>query len=371
MSLTGQRDQKLISPTSHSKEVFLHDTSPLPSPYLSGSSIFLPSPISGKLKHSHSWGTLSPQGLKPCSSSGSRGLSSVEESGKWAEKEVDRLSPVSPEHLIFYKRTRPTKDSRELSSPKKTGETFPKAKEQHHTPKKTESQTHGPSQGRTRTSPTVARTGPVNPRKPLQGAQQVTSSPEHPQGPQRRLTSSSGRQTLDHNGKGANPEIRRQTQKGDTEARGDRRIPVREQKESFKKHMVGESLHHSTSPCTVLPVLPVTVREAERGMGKDSRQRHANGKPTEDKNTNKRESLLSFKDMWSRKGSVVSPKEAKGKDDTFSNSKEVSSKDGIVASINSIPETLQSPKGPLSPGPWKVPSSAKILSQAEVLRGPL
>ncbi|XP_044026154.1 membrane-associated guanylate kinase, WW and PDZ domain-containing protein 3 isoform X2 [Siniperca chuatsi] len=367
----SQHDQKVISPTSYSREVFFSDTSPLSSPYSPGASIFVPSPFSSKLKHSRSWSTLSPQGLKPRS----RGLSSVEESGEWADKEVESLSPTSPEHMNFYKRTRPTKDSRELSSPKKIGETFPKAKEQHHSPKKTESQAQEETLSRNRMSQTQTKTRSTSPKKPPQAGQQVASTlprAEHQQGPQRRLKDSSSRESLDHenkNGKGGNLEIKRYTQGREMEGRGERTRPGREQ-ESFKRRVVGESHHHRTSPHA--------VRESEKGTGKDSGQRDPNGKykSTEERNTskettNKRESLLSFKDIWSRKGSVVLPREAKGRKDTFSYSKEVSSKEDFVASINSIPGTLQSPKGPLSPSPWKLPSSAKILSQAEVLRDPL
>lgn len=362
-SLAGQHDQKRISPTSYSREVFFSDTSPLSSPYPTGASIFVSSPFSSKLKHSRSWSTTSPQGLKPRS----RGLSSVEEIGEWADKEVERLSPASLEHMNFYKRTRPTKDSRELSSPKKTGETFPKAKEQHNTPKKTESQAQEETLSKGRTPQTQTTTRPTSPRKCPQAGQQVTSTlqrSEHQQGPQRRLKDSSSRESLDQekkNGKAGNLEMRRCTQGRETEGRGERSRPDREQ-ESFKRRAAAESRHHRTS----------SQRESE----KDSRQRDAHGKSADDRNAsneaiNRRESLLSFKDKWSRKGSVVSPREAKGREDTFSYSKDVSSKEGGVASVNSVPGTPQSPKGPLSPGPWKVPSSAKILSQAEVLREPL
>ncbi|XP_041807617.1 membrane-associated guanylate kinase, WW and PDZ domain-containing protein 3 [Chelmon rostratus] len=359
----SQHDQKRISPTSYSREVFFSDTSPLSSPYPTGASIFVSSPFSSKLKHSRSWSTTSPQGLKPRS----RGLSSVEEIGEWVDKEVERLSPASLEHMNFYKRTRPTKDSRELSSPKKTGETFPKAKEQHNTPKKTESQAQEETLSKGRTPQTQTTTRPTSPRKCPQAGQQVTSTlqrSEHQQGPQRRLKDSSSRESLDQekkNGKAGNLEMRRCTQGRETEGRGERSRPDREQ-ESFKRRAAAESRHHRTS----------SQRESE----KDSRQRDAHGKSADDRNAsneaiNRRESLLSFKDKWSRKGSVVSPREAKGREDTFSYSKDVSSKEGGVASVNSVPGTPQSPKGPLSPGPWKVPSSAKILSQAEVLREPL
>lgn len=364
-SPTGQHDQKVISPASPSSEVFFSDTSPLSSPYPTGASIFVFSP--GRLKHSHSWSTISPKGLKPRS----RGLSSVEESAEWADKEVERLPFSSPDHMNFYKRTRPAKGSRELSSPKKTEETFPKAKEQHHTPKKAESQTQAETQSRNRLSKKQTKTQSTNSRKSPQAGQQVASTllhAEHQQDLMRRLKDSSSRESLDHektNGKGGNLEIRRYTQGREVEAGRERTRPGHDQK-SFKRRAEGESQRHRISPHP--------VREPEKGAGKDSRQRENNEKATEHKNTSKetkhkRESQLTSKDIWRRKGSVVSPREAK--EDTFSYSKEVSSKEGIVASINSIPETLHSPKGPLSPGPWKVPSSAKILSEAEVLRDPL
>ncbi|XP_027135344.1 membrane-associated guanylate kinase, WW and PDZ domain-containing protein 3 isoform X1 [Larimichthys crocea] len=362
----SQHDQKLISPTSYSGEVFYSNTSPLSSPYPTGASIFVSPPFSSKLKHSRSWGATSPQGYKPRSS---RGLSSVEESSEWADKEVEKFSPVSHEHMTFYKRTRPTKDSRELSSPKKTGETFPKAKEQHHTPEKTESQAQNETQSRNRTSQIQTKSLSTNPKKSTQAGQQMALTPqrtEH-QGPQRGLKDSSSRESLDRekkNGKGmANLEIRQYTQGRGTEDRGERTGLGREQ-ESFKRRVAGESHFHRT---------PHAVRVSEKGTSKDSRQRDANGKSTEDMNTaniNKRETLLS-KDLRSRKVSVVSPRERKVREDPLSYSKEVSSKEGIVASVNSIQVTLQSPKGTLGPGPWKVPSSAKILSEAEVLRDPL
>ncbi|XP_029287729.1 membrane-associated guanylate kinase, WW and PDZ domain-containing protein 3 isoform X2 [Cottoperca gobio] len=362
----SQHDQKPISPTSYSREVFLSDTSPLSSPYPTGASIFVSSP--SKLKHSHSCSSISPQGFKPRS----RGLHSVEESSEWEQKEVERLSPASPEHMNFYKRTRPTKDSRELSSPKKTGETFPKAKEQHHSPKKTESQAQEETLSRNRTSQTQTKTRSTSPRKSHQAGQQVASTAqraEHQQGPQRRPKESFSRESLDHekkNGKGGDLEIRRHSQSWEMEGRGER--PGHEQ-EGSKGRVAGESHHRRTSR---------KIREGDKGTGKDSGQRDANGKykSTEDRNTSKgsfskRESLLYFKDLWSRKGSVVSPRETKGREDTFAYSKEAGSKGDFVASVNSSPGPPLNPKEPINPGPWKVPSSARILSQAEVFRDPL
>uniref|UniRef100_A0A665SVA8 Membrane-associated guanylate kinase, WW and PDZ domain-containing protein 3 n=1 Tax=Echeneis naucrates TaxID=173247 RepID=A0A665SVA8_ECHNA len=357
----SQRDQKLISPASFPREVFLSDSSPQSSPYSPGASIFVSSPSSSKLKHSQSWSTISPQRPKPHSS---RGLSSVKERREWAEKAEEGLSPISAEHTKFYKRTRPTKDSRELSSPKKTGETFPKAKEQHQSPIKAESKAREEIISRNRMSQTHTKTQFTSPRMSPQAGQQVASAlqhAQHQQGPQRRLKDPSSRESLNHekkNGKEGNIEIRRYTQRREMQERGERIKP-----ESFKRREAGQSHHHSTSPHL--------LRESEKGTGKDSGRRDANGngKPAGDGNRNKetmkrRESFFSFKETRTRKDSVVLPRDAKGR-------QESGSREDFEASVNNVPGTQQSPEGPISPGPWKVPSSAKILSQAEVLRDPL
>ncbi|XP_074524453.1 membrane-associated guanylate kinase, WW and PDZ domain-containing protein 3 isoform X1 [Halichoeres trimaculatus] len=357
----SQHDQKLISPASYSGEVFFSDTSSPSSPYPTGASMFVSPPFSSNLKHSRSWSAISPQGplLR-----GSRGLSSVEEIGEWADKEVKRPAHASLEHLNFYRRTRPIRDSRELSSPKKTGETFPKAKEQHHSPKKTESQAQDEALSKKRASQKQANTQSTTQRKTVQAGRQVASTlqrTEQQQGPQRRLKDSSSRESLDHErkiNKGGTLEIRRHTQGTEVDGRGDRTKSGREQ-ESFQRRVAVDSRHPRNLPHTASP--KGTGRE-----GKDARQRDANGKSRSTETINTRESLY-FKEMLSRKGSV-SPK---GTEHINASSKEASVREDFVASINSLPGTLQNLKGPLSPGPWKVPSSAKILSEAEVLRDPL
>ncbi|KAM9860122.1 membrane-associated guanylate kinase, WW and PDZ domain-containing protein 3 [Aulostomus maculatus] len=350
--LAQDGSQKLISPTSYSGDVFLSDTSSPSSPYPTGAFAFVSSPVSSKLKHSHSWSHISPQGLKPRSS---RVLSSVEESGEWADKKFERLSPAYVENMTLYKRTRPKKDSRELSSPKKTGETFPKAKEQHQSPKKTESQAPEATLSRNRMSRTQ-KIQSASPRRSPQAGQPVAPTLQqavHQQGPQRRLKDSSSRESLEH---GASIEIRRGTQGREVEGRQEKSGPGHD-KESFKRRVEGVSRHPGA------------------GNGKDSGQREAYGKPAEDRNRStvviKRETKSSVKDVLQRKTSVVSQREAKGRKDTFFYSKEHVGKDGFMASLNSVPGTLHSPKGTISPGDWKVPSSVKILSQEEVLRDPL
>lgn len=299
----------------------------------------------------------------------------MEESVEWADTDAEGLQPTSNDHMKFYKRTRPTKDSRELSSPKKTGETFPKAKEQLHSPKKTESQAQEATLNRKRVPITQTKTQSASPGKSAHVGQQGISTlqrTENQQGLQQRLKDSSSRESLGHgkkNGKEGNFEIRKYPQGWEMEGRRERTRSLHE-KESFKRRAIGGSHHHRT--------LPNTLRESEKATGKDSGHRDvdAKGKHTENRTMSKetidkRESLLFYKDMRSRKGSVNLPREAKGREDAFFNSKEDSLKDNPVASINSIPGALQTLKGPINPGPWKVPSSAKILSEAEVLRDPL
>uniref|UniRef100_A0A8D3A3I6 Membrane-associated guanylate kinase, WW and PDZ domain-containing protein 3 n=1 Tax=Scophthalmus maximus TaxID=52904 RepID=A0A8D3A3I6_SCOMX len=373
----SQRDQKLISPSGYSREVFFSDTSPLSPPFSPGASLFVSPPFAGKLKHSVSWSSISPRRLKPrgSSSGSSRGLSSVEESGEWADKEAERLSPASPEHVKFYKRTRPAKDSSELSSPKKTLETF-QAKEHHPSPRKTQSQAQKETLSRSRMPATRAETEYASPRRSPQAGPPAAATPrgaERQRGPRAASKDTSGQESLSHekkNGKGASLEIRRHAHGGEVEGRGER-IRHGHEQDGFKRRVARESQHPRASPHA--------ARDGQTGPGEDSGKRDANGKgkPPEDRGrgreaTNgKREPLLSFKEARARKVSVASPAGAKGRQEAFPRGRESGSKDAAVASVSCVPGTPQTPEGPLSPGPWKVPSSAKILSQAEVLRDPL
>lgn len=290
----------------------------------------------------------------------------MDESGEWADNEAEPLSPHTAEHVAFYRRTRPGKDSNELTSPKKTVETLSKAKEQHHSPKKIENQVQEATLNRKRTSPTQ----PTSTRKSPPARQQEASTPQqrvHQQTTQRGLKDFPSKESLDRekrNGKEANPEIRRLTHELEEKGGGERTMSGHKQ-ESFKRRVGGVSHRHRTSP-------PI-IRQSDKGIRGDSGHKDANAKlkVAEDNNTSrdasiKRETMSAYKEMWKGKRSVVSPREAKGRD-TSSYSKE-DSKDLYLASIAGTP---QSPKGPISPGPWKRPSSAKILSEAEVLRDPV
>ncbi|XP_017264278.1 membrane-associated guanylate kinase, WW and PDZ domain-containing protein 3 isoform X3 [Kryptolebias marmoratus] len=346
----NRRHQKVITPTRYSEEVFLSDTSPQPSPRSPGASVFLSPTFSGKQKHSRSWSTKSMQVHDPRHS---RGLGSVEESDEWAEKKVDRLSPLSYDHTKFYKRSASTKDSRELSSPKKTGETFPKAKEQHPSPKTTVNPAQGAAVSRSRMPPTSnTKIQSVRSDKAQAGPQVISPLQHagHQQVHHRRIRDSSSKESLgiEHkNSERENRDIRRYTI-------GSGERPSLD-KETFKRRVAGES--HP---------------QRERSRNKDSEHRDVNGKSksktaesrtTSKGTTNKRDSLSFFKDIWSRKDSQTEKKEKKGKS--------FNSKEDFVASTNNIPGSSQSPKGSVSPGPWRVPSSAKILTEEEVFRDPL
>uniref|UniRef100_A0A3B5MNY1 Membrane-associated guanylate kinase, WW and PDZ domain-containing protein 3 n=1 Tax=Xiphophorus couchianus TaxID=32473 RepID=A0A3B5MNY1_9TELE len=296
----------------------------------------------------------------------SRDLGSLEESDGWAEKNINRLSPLLYDQLKFSKRTRSITDSRELSSPKKTEETFPKAKEQHQSPKITVSQSEEAKPSRSK-MPQMNNTKiqTVNHEMARFRPQLVSNlqQMENQQGHHRRIKDPFSRESLGNENKNdekGTPKIRRYTIGNEKRTR-----PGLEQ-ESFKRSE-GEFLRHRTQS--------VTVRESQTSRSKDSELRQVNGNPAENKTNskdtgNKRDSLSFFKDIWSRKDYKTSPQETKGRDGKLSNFKERRKKEDVVASTDSIPKTTQSQKGTVGPGPWKVPSSAKILTKAEVLRDP-
>lgn len=336
----GHHGQKVILPASYSGEVFFSGASLQSPSYPTGTSTFVSSPDSGKLKHSHSWSKITPKGLKPRKSSSgggsgsSRGLSSVEESGEWAAKPVKTLSSVSPKSMNFYKRTRDPKKQEELSS---------KAKEQHRNPKKTEGQGLKEMADRSRT-----KMSPTSPGMfPQASALQHT---EHRQDPLPKSGDSQSRPSL----KG--PESRRGPE---AEREGKKTKPGLQQDRQAEHYWISRSRHTRQT------------HTARTSSGKDFRQSQTNQTSREHRNTRNdaEDSLLTSDGRQRTAGSEVSSRDANVQDHKFFYSKEASSKG--VSSINSIPGTLQGIKAPLSPGPWKVPSSAKILSEAEALRDPL
>lgn len=303
----------------------------LPSPsYPPGASAFVSSP--GKLKHSHSWSKITPKGLKlhKSSSSSGGGLSSVEECGEWAAEPVKTLSSASPKSTSLYKRTRDPKKPEELSS---------KAKEQHRNPKKTEGQGLKEMGGGSRTiSPTSPGTFPQA---------SVLQHTEHRQQPPPR----SGDSGIRPSSKG--PESRRGPE---AETEDKRTKPGLQQDRHVEHYWITRSRH---------------ARRTHTARDSSGRQSQTNQTGREHRTTRSdaEESLLAPDGRQRTTGSDASSRDANGQEHKFFHSKEAARK--RVSSINSIPDTLQSMKAPLGPGPWKVPSSAKILSEAEALRDPL
>lgn len=276
------------------------------------------------------------------------------------EIEAERRCSASLAQMKFYKRTRSVKEPRELSSPKKTEETFPKAKEQHHTPQQSAIQAPKVTAGKNGTTTTRSASSV----KPTQAGKQSSSS----LGQRDPLSRSKDVPSEAHgkrNGRGGNLEVRRHPQERGPEAAGERTRPSSE-KNTQRERTDRGSLHQRAPPRA--------VQEAEMGAGKSSRQREANHKAADVQGASKEQNNNRdpHKDTPKQRSAVVPQREAQGRQGTLSHSKDDSSKGSRRnASVNSIPEAMQSPKGTLSPGPWKTPSSAKILSHAEVLRDPL
>ncbi|XP_072308316.1 membrane-associated guanylate kinase, WW and PDZ domain-containing protein 3-like isoform X1 [Eucyclogobius newberryi] len=358
---SNPRDPKLFSPAvRHSEgDVFFSDSSPLSSSYsTSGSPVYASTHLSGKLKHSRNWSTnVSPPGLSSSRISNSRPLTSVDEAGEWADNEAEPLH--SSEQAVFYARTRPGKDASNLTSPKKIVDT-PKAKEQHPSPENT-TDMQEVALIRKKMSPTRMRTKTANIKRtsPPANQQEVPAPQQHGRQQDRGLKDFSSKESLDHEKRNGNLEIRGLPRETERKGGGERTMEGHKQ-ESFKRRVGGVKHHHRTAQ---------NVNKQRTGDSRtDSGHKDAKMKLSEDINTRKeikRESPLSFKDIFKGKKSVDSPRESKGRD--MFHFKE----GGQGLSIASVTETPHSPKGPISPGPWKVPSSAKILTEAEVLRDPL
>lgn len=332
--------------------MFFSDSSLSPPYCTSSASVFASSHLSGKLKRSRNWSTnVSLPGLSTSRISTSRPLTSVDEAGEWADNEAESLSLLSSENATFYTRARPGKNASNLSNPKKTLAT-PKAKEQH--PKNV--QEVAPI--RKKTSPTRSKT--TNSKRTSPPANQQEVPPPQRRGPQqaRGLKEFSSKESVDLEKKNGNLEIRELAREIEGK-RGEERTMADHKQESFKRRVGGVTHYHRTAQNTN------KQRDRDR---KDSGHRDAKLKSSEDSNTKKeikRESPTSFKGILKGKRPVDFPREAKGRD--TSHSKEGSQELSVVSAQG----TPHSPKGPISPGPWKVPSSAKILTEAEVLGDPL
>uniref|UniRef100_A0A4W5QC48 PDZ domain-containing protein n=1 Tax=Hucho hucho TaxID=62062 RepID=A0A4W5QC48_9TELE len=330
-------DPTVTSSTSFPKEALVSETSPLASPFstctfTSGSSSFT--------SETPDWNSLSPRTLHPqCS----RGTGSVEWNGEWADRQADRLSPITPEQINLYKvkpgHTR-SKDSKEHSSPKKTGETFSKAKEH--------SQSHKKSERKAQ----KAEPSKDSPKKSTRERQEASSQLHVKKQQVQQSTSNelSSKDPFDENknSKRGDSKGRKNTQEregiaGTTKAAHDQ--------VSIEKRVGTEAGHYRPTPMETgawRDILKVTLEKSKPRDGEKEKRKEQ---------TSKKDIGASLKEGKTRKYYGASTTEEKSIKDT-------------QASPNAIQQDPVSQKGQISPCPWKVPSSARILSQAEVLRNP-
>uniref|UniRef100_A0A674EXQ3 Membrane-associated guanylate kinase, WW and PDZ domain-containing protein 3 n=1 Tax=Salmo trutta TaxID=8032 RepID=A0A674EXQ3_SALTR len=298
------------------------------------------------------WNSLSPRTLHPqCS----RGTGSVEWNGEWADRQADRLSPITPEQINLYKvkpgHTR-SKDSKEPSSPKKTGETFSKAKEHSQSPKKSERKAQEAEPSKDRKSHCQKGSRSPSPKKST-GERQEASSQLHVKKQQVQQSTSkelSSKEPFDEN---------KNSKRGDSKGRKstqERKGIVGTTKAahgqvSIEKKVGTEAGHHRPTPMETgawRDILKVTLEKSKPQDGEKEKR---------EEQTSKRYIGASLKERKTRKYYGASTTEEKSIKDT-------------QASPNAIQQDPLNQKGQISPGPWKVPSSARILSKAEVLRNP-
>ncbi|KAM6980866.1 membrane-associated guanylate kinase, WW and PDZ domain-containing protein 3 [Aplochiton taeniatus] len=313
------------------------------------------SPFSSGLQEIPAWSSLSPRTTLP---RGSRGSAPVECSQERVDEQAGRPSPSTAEqHSNFHKRTRP-KDGKEPRTPMKAGETFSKAKERSHSPRKTgREETQEAEQSLNRRFPQTREKRSSSQRTPTGGGQEDT---EKPRGlPSRSNDWSKGKGTFDN-------EIKRVQR---TVASG------RLSTDKMEGNVEGPHINHTQARKGKKPgyhgTSPQAVQHSQRAA--ESGQRDTTGRSrvrTEDREMSKeasarKETRIPNKEVRSRKHSAALPKEEPARTGS-STSKE----EAVRTAMDSAEAVPLSLKGTLSPGPWKVPSSAKILTEEEVFRDP-
>uniref|UniRef100_A0A8C4Z7J5 Membrane associated guanylate kinase, WW and PDZ domain containing 3b n=1 Tax=Gadus morhua TaxID=8049 RepID=A0A8C4Z7J5_GADMO len=383
------------------QDMFASDTSPLSSPLSSATSISPSSPFPAALRVSPGRNTSSPKqqsSKQPPRSDRGSGPAAV--SREQAGGRPDRLSPMTTtntaaaaaaapnhEHFSFSKRIRPAKDlttePRLGNDPKKlAGTMLSKAKGSPRDAVKTretktqevERRKRGTMSRITPTSPLPTTTLGRRPPSP-QSVQEVGTmallQAERQQNHLRRLQELSGKESLEHAVKTtskANGDAEAKRSPAGLEGRREaHRTALKQGDVASSKRPAGESKHR-TLPSTRTPP------ENGAGAGRDPGKKETTGraKPRDDRPTPHKETRAtrsSLKDLRSREESFGSPTAERESEGLF-HKKERGSNTSLVSPSGGLPGDHPSPKGELHPGPWKVPSSARILSHAEVMRDP-
>ncbi|CAB1314866.1 unnamed protein product, partial [Coregonus sp. 'balchen'] len=345
-------DPTVTSPIRFPREALVSETSLLSSPFSTCTSISGSYPFTSETPD---WNFLSPRTPHPQTS---RGSGSVKWNGEWADRQADRLSPITPEQINLYKvkpgHTR-SKGYKESSSQKTTGETF---KERSHSPKKAERKTQEAVTSKDRKSYPQKGSRSPSPRKFPREGHEVLSQPHVKKQQVQQSTSKdlSSKEPFEENknGKRGDSKGRKSTQEREW---GGGTTKAAHEQASIRKRVGTEAGHHRPTPLETGARRDILRDgEKEKEKRKEEKRKKDTGASSKEENTRK-DSGASTTEESSRKDYVLSPTEERIRKDTG-------------ASPNDVQEDAQSQKGPISPGPWKVPSSARILSQAEVLRDP-
>ncbi|XP_035652668.1 membrane-associated guanylate kinase, WW and PDZ domain-containing protein 3-like isoform X3 [Oncorhynchus keta] len=344
-------DPTITSPTRFPREALVSETSLLSSPFSTCSSVSGSYPF---ISETPDWNFLSPRTPHPQTS---RGTGSVKWNGERADRQADRLSPITPEQINLCKvkpgHTR-SKGSKESSSPQKTGETF---KERSQSPKKSEKKTQEAVTSKGRKAYPQKGSRSPSPRKFPREGHEVLSQPHIKK---QQVQQSTPKDLFSKESFEKNKNYKRGDSKGrkniqEREGGGGTTKAAHEQA-SIRRRVGTEAGHHRPTPQEgkETGARRDILRDWEREKHKEEKRKKDTGVSSKEKKTITDSGAYTTEES-SRKYSVLSPIEERIRKDTG-------------ASSNDVQEDAQSQKGHISPGPWKVPSSARILSQAEVLR---
>ncbi|XP_010863565.2 membrane-associated guanylate kinase, WW and PDZ domain-containing protein 3 isoform X2 [Esox lucius] len=328
-------DPNLTSPTRFSSAA-LSETSPLSSPFSTCTSISGSHTLSSE---SPDWNSLPLQT--------SRGIGSLEWNGERAGRQEDMQADRQADRSGNAR----FNCSKESGYPEKIGETVAKAKERSHYPQKPErmAQEEKSSKDDAQKSPRERRKALCNPNiKKQLGQRSIPTEPcrkEHFYKNQDKKVDSKGRKSTQ-----------------DREWGGGHFKATHEQASNHNR-AVAEAGNHWQNTLEVGPrtdILKVTQENSKVKNG--------------EKRTEKRREEKSKKVAYSKYGKsgedvTPSPTTERIKNATGDSLTESIRQDS-GSSPNGIQVDPQSQTGTLSPGPWVVPSSARILSQDEVLRDP-
>ncbi|XP_062329761.1 membrane-associated guanylate kinase, WW and PDZ domain-containing protein 3 isoform X2 [Osmerus eperlanus] len=306
-ALPGLRTPTAISPASSPR-----DTPPLLSPLHASST------ISGS----------APPAPRPHTSRGP---------GEGGREQGDQPEDSPPPSSLSTHRQEPRR-------PKTAGETqsLPKAKERSNSPKKHERSKQEVERSKTnRKSHPQKESRSPSPRKAPVAGQEVASSYQQADRPQRQQRKDASREGFKE---------KKSAKRGDARGRSCRGGEAASELVASSERTGAEARRDSP-------------REKQRGGGGEAGTRASEGRSQASKDLGREV----------RKAETGEREERSGRESKTSSKEERSREEAAAPSPRSSqgPPDPPDPRAPLSPGPWRVPCSARILSHAEALRDPL